>query len=79
MAPRYALCSVQGANDRHARRRSAQRDPGIDQPVLVDEGVVVRVDGVEVARDDAAAAPGLAQEVGECFQLRGATLKSVAE
>ena len=45
----------------HAQH-DGQRDPGIDQPVLVDEGVVVRVDGVEVARDDAAAAPGLAQE-----------------
>ena len=54
---------------RRSARRSAQRDPGIDQPVLVDEGVVERVEGVEVARDDAAAAPRLAQKARQDAHL----------
>jgi hypothetical protein len=55
---------------RSSARRSAQCDPGIDQAMLVDEGVVVWVDDVEVTRNDAAAAPGLAQEARQDAHLQ---------
>ena len=50
-------------------RRPAQRKPGIDQAVLGGQGVVDRVESVEVACDDATAAPGLVQEVGHYLHL----------
>ena len=54
---------------RSSSTRLVSCDPGIDQLVLVDKRVIVGVDCVEVACDNAAAASGLAQEASQYVHL----------